>query len=267
MGSSSCTGSRPVVRRAPTASTSRASPGCRARSPSAPRSCCAISKRLAMPLRGVRERRSRALLGRRSSNRRVNGEHAPRPDRGRPERRAGRDCLARSRQHNAARGAELPLRVPAATPRVRRPAGARATAREEVRGAMAAANPLVGAWRLVSMEHQDEWARAPSLRGRASWLDHLHRRWPDVRRADGAGVARRSGWATVPARASPRRPRPSTATCSYAGRYEFLGDRVVHHIEIALIPDWVGRTLERLVDLDGARLILSTLSTTRGRKR
>jgi Lipocalin-like domain len=45
---------------------------------------------------------------------------------------------------------------------------------------------------------------------------------------------------------------------SYCGRYEFLGDTVVHHVEMSLFPNWIGGDQERLVDLGGSRLTLST---------
>jgi hypothetical protein len=45
---------------------------------------------------------------------------------------------------------------------------------------------------------------------------------------------------------------------SYCGRYEFEGDTVVHHVELSLFPNWVGGEQERLVDLRGDRLTLST---------
>jgi hypothetical protein len=42
------------------------------------------------------------------------------------------------------------------------------------------------------------------------------------------------------------------------GRYDFDGDKVVHHGELSLFPNWVGVDQERLVDLKGNRLTLST---------
>ena len=45
---------------------------------------------------------------------------------------------------------------------------------------------------------------------------------------------------------------------SYCGRYEFRGDTVVHHVEHSLFPNWVGVEQERLIDLEGNRLTLST---------
>jgi hypothetical protein len=45
---------------------------------------------------------------------------------------------------------------------------------------------------------------------------------------------------------------------AYSGRYERLEDRVIHHPDVASIPDFVGVPEERFVSLDGDRLILST---------
>jgi hypothetical protein len=45
---------------------------------------------------------------------------------------------------------------------------------------------------------------------------------------------------------------------SYCGQYDFDGDKVVHHVELSLFPNWVGADQERLVELAGNRLTLST---------
>jgi hypothetical protein len=45
---------------------------------------------------------------------------------------------------------------------------------------------------------------------------------------------------------------------SYCGRYELLPDRLLHHIEVSLFPNWSGTTQERFYHLDGERLELST---------
>jgi hypothetical protein len=44
---------------------------------------------------------------------------------------------------------------------------------------------------------------------------------------------------------------------AYAGRYTFYGDRVIHHVELSLFPNWVGSDQERWVELAGDRLTLS----------
>jgi len=43
---------------------------------------------------------------------------------------------------------------------------------------------------------------------------------------------------------------------SYSGRYEWGGDRVLHHVDASIYPNWVGATLVRLVTFDGADLVL-----------
>jgi hypothetical protein len=45
---------------------------------------------------------------------------------------------------------------------------------------------------------------------------------------------------------------------SYCGRYEFQGDTVVHHADLSLFPNWVGVVQERLVEVRGDRVTLST---------
>jgi hypothetical protein len=45
---------------------------------------------------------------------------------------------------------------------------------------------------------------------------------------------------------------------SYCGRYELQGETVIHHVELSLFPNWVGVDQERLVNISGDRLTLST---------
>lgn len=45
---------------------------------------------------------------------------------------------------------------------------------------------------------------------------------------------------------------------SYAGRYSLFGDRIVHHVEIASVQNWVGTDLVRLVRRDDNKIILMT---------
>ena len=45
---------------------------------------------------------------------------------------------------------------------------------------------------------------------------------------------------------------------SYCGRYEFRGETVIHHVELSLFPNWVGVEQERLVEVRGDRLTIST---------
>ncbi len=45
---------------------------------------------------------------------------------------------------------------------------------------------------------------------------------------------------------------------AYAGKYEMLPDRIVHHVEISYIPNWVGTTLDRFYEFKDGNVILST---------
>lgn len=55
----------------------------------------------------------------------------------------------------------------------------------------------------------------------------------------------------------------STMT-AYAGRYTFSGDKLVHHVEVASIPNWVGTDQSRTAKIQGDRLIISTPPLSRG---
>lgn len=43
---------------------------------------------------------------------------------------------------------------------------------------------------------------------------------------------------------------------SYAGRYKVLKDRVIHHVEYSLFPNWVGTAQERFFKFEPGRLVL-----------
>lgn len=45
---------------------------------------------------------------------------------------------------------------------------------------------------------------------------------------------------------------------TYTGKYEILSDRILHNIEIAYIPNWVGTSFERFPSLEDGKLILAT---------
>lgn len=45
---------------------------------------------------------------------------------------------------------------------------------------------------------------------------------------------------------------------SYAGRYYLSGEKIVHHVEIASVQNWVNTDLVRLVRLKGKRITLTT---------
>jgi hypothetical protein len=47
-----------------------------------------------------------------------------------------------------------------------------------------------------------------------------------------------------------------TTFFAYAGRYTLTGDKVIHHVEISSLQNFVGTDLVRLIKLQGDRIIL-----------
>jgi hypothetical protein len=45
---------------------------------------------------------------------------------------------------------------------------------------------------------------------------------------------------------------------SYAGTYDFQGERVIHHAQFCTFPNWTGTAIERFVALEEGRLTLSS---------
>ncbi len=46
---------------------------------------------------------------------------------------------------------------------------------------------------------------------------------------------------------------------AYAGSYSVMPDRVIHHVDVASIQNWVNTDLMRMVKFAGETIILSTL--------
>jgi len=124
-----------------------------------------------------------------------------------------------------------------------------------------ASNPLIGTWRLLSWEN-------PSVEvGQVSY--------PLGEDATGYIIYNEDGYMLVAIIAANRlkfaeddllsatkekETQAEETYVSYCRRYDFLGDTVVHHVEMSLFPDWIGGDQERLVGLRGSRLTLSTRS-------
>ena len=45
---------------------------------------------------------------------------------------------------------------------------------------------------------------------------------------------------------------------AYAGRYALDGDKVIHHVEVSSIQDWVDTDLIRRIKFEGQRIVLAT---------
>jgi Lipocalin-like domain len=135
----------------------------------------------------------------------------------------------------------------------------RASAHARDKERMMASNPLIGTWRLVA------WENRSVVDGQVSY--------PLGKEAVGYIMYNEDGYMFVaimgPNRAKFAADDLLSATkeeeaqaeetyVSYCGRYMFHGEKVVHHVELSLFPNWVGVDQERLVEVRGNRLTLST---------
>ncbi len=129
------------------------------------------------------------------------------------------------------------------------------------------ASAFIGVWKLISVTALN----ADGTRNDAHWGVN----------PKGAIVYTREGWMTAAINYGGRKPL-STAdrfkatteekaaaydtSFSYAGRYEIKGDKVIHHVEIASVENWVNTDLIRSFRLQGNRLTVLTppLATRQG---
>ncbi|HEX2158817.1 MAG TPA: lipocalin-like domain-containing protein [Actinomycetes bacterium] len=116
---------------------------------------------------------------------------------------------------------------------------------------------LVGGWRLVSWENR-------ATDGQVTYPMGIDALGALLYTADGrfsVTISRRGreGFAAgdLLSGTSEEKARAVEGFVAYAGRYSFHGDRVIHHVELSLFPNWVGSDQERWVELAGNRLILS----------
>jgi hypothetical protein len=120
-----------------------------------------------------------------------------------------------------------------------------------------ARDALIGAWRLVSWENRaaDGQVTYPMGTGAIGYLIYT----ADRRFSVMISRAGRSGSAQddLLGGTTEEKARAVEGFVAYAGRYSFHGDRVVHHVELSLFPNWVGTDQERWVELAGERLTLS----------
>jgi hypothetical protein len=114
---------------------------------------------------------------------------------------------------------------------------------------------LVGAWRLVAWKNQVADGHLPDGDRHPRYLLYT----ADRRFSVLVSRAGRPGFAAgdLLGGTTQERARAVEGVVAYAGRYTFHGDRVVHHVELSLFPNWVGSDQERSVELAGDRLTLS----------
>jgi len=120
------------------------------------------------------------------------------------------------------------------------------------------ANPLIGTWKLVSWENRGAEGQLsyPLGRDARGYLTYTLDGYMFVaimrdNRANFVSDDLLGGTTEEKAQAS-------ESHVSYCGRYEYQRDKVIHHVEVSSFPNWVGVAQERLAELEGNRLTLST---------
>jgi hypothetical protein len=130
-----------------------------------------------------------------------------------------------------------------------------------------ARDALVGAWRLVSWENRaaDGQVTYPMGTDALGYLLYTAdgRFSVTISRRDRAGFAA----GDLLGGTTKEQARAVQGFVAYTGRYSFHGDRVIHHVELSLFPNWVGSDQQRWVELAGDRLTLSASPLLLGGKR
>jgi hypothetical protein len=140
------------------------------------------------------------------------------------------------------------------------------TVESAFRGNVPRMHSLVGTWRLVDWTASVGTAVTRPFGGEAEGLLTYTadgRMWAILQRRDRPTL----GTGTLAAATAEQRAAAAAGFLSYAGSYTLDGDRVIHHVEMSLFPDWVGEDQVRLVEWVEGDLVLATppSTTTAGR--
>jgi hypothetical protein len=119
-------------------------------------------------------------------------------------------------------------------------------------------NPLIGTWRLISWENRgfDGRISYPLGKDAAGYIMYSEDGYMFVAIMRPDRVKFAAG--DLLSASTEERAHAAATYVSYCGRYEFQGDSVIHHVELSLFPNWAGLDQERLVEVTGNRLTLST---------
>ncbi len=126
-------------------------------------------------------------------------------------------------------------------------------------------NSIVGTWKLIALiERTDkgEILRSPTSAPPAGFITYT---------ADGRIMSIYTDGGrkllSVPDRVSApaaERAEAFSTVMAYAGSYHFTGDKVVHHIEVASLQNYVNTDLVRFATIRGNRLTLHTTPLLKG---
>ena len=119
-------------------------------------------------------------------------------------------------------------------------------------------NPLIGTWRLLSWENRDADGHISYPLGKDAVGYIMYN--PDgymsvaIMRPDRGKFAA----GDLLSGSIDEKAHAAGTYVSYCGRYELHGETVVHYVHLSLFPNWVGVEQERIVEVRGNRMTLST---------
>jgi hypothetical protein len=118
--------------------------------------------------------------------------------------------------------------------------------------------PLIGTWRLISWENRNADGHISYPLGKDAVGYIIYNRdgymFVAIMRANRAKFAA----GDLLSGSIEEKAHAAGTYVSYCGRYDFRGETVVHHVDLSLFPNWVGVDQERLVEVRGNRMTLST---------
>ncbi len=116
---------------------------------------------------------------------------------------------------------------------------------------------FAGAWRLLSLEARTSTGDVsyPFGKDAAGYLLYAREGYMSV----SVMQARRTNFASPDALQAPAEEKLAAfdTYSSYSGRYEVRGQKVIHHVEISLFPNWTGTEQERYFEFSGDQLTLT----------
>lgn len=125
-----------------------------------------------------------------------------------------------------------------------------------------AKNQLVGTWRLVSWELEDEKGQVsyPFGQDAVGFLTYTE----DGHMSVVITTANRRRFAARDLLGGTVEERAAAAeSCvAYCGTYQLHGNQVIIHVEASLFPNWMDTDQERVFDLDGERMMMSIAPST-----
>jgi len=120
---------------------------------------------------------------------------------------------------------------------------------------------VVGTWRLISMTYQDQTTNKQVELWGANPIGFLTYT-PDGRMSAVISASKRSFSASNPSQTSTEEQASYFRSCfAYAGSYTPTDKGVIHHVEVANDPAWVGRDQVRYLHFEGNRLIVTAPAT------